>query len=67
MADKEVENGKDVILSCEANTDGLTANWEKDGQKLYCVQGKHTMEQTSCLFVLQINKAQEEDKIIIPV
>ncbi|KAL7880958.1 hypothetical protein SRHO_G00032120 [Serrasalmus rhombeus] len=62
LADKDVEKGENVLLYCEANVKELTAVWEKDGQRLSCVQGKHKLDQKVRLFVLEINKAQEGDE-----
>ncbi|KAI4873692.1 hypothetical protein NFI96_017520 [Prochilodus magdalenae] len=62
LADQTVEHGGDLELSCEANTNAVTATWEKDGKRLACVQGKHTMSHTGKLFILEIRNAQEEDE-----
>ncbi|XP_017324812.1 interferon-induced protein 44 [Ictalurus punctatus] len=62
LADKQVIDGYDVILSCEANTEYVTATWEKDGQKLACVEGKHTVKKIGTKCILEIGKAQESDE-----
>ncbi|XP_076857271.1 interferon-induced protein 44-like [Brachyhypopomus gauderio] len=53
--------GKEIILSCETNTEGLTVTWEKDGQKLMCVQDKHIMKQDGTECSLKILNADERD------
>ncbi|KAL6488190.1 hypothetical protein MHYP_G00019310 [Metynnis hypsauchen] len=62
FADKHVKLGEDVTLRCEANTEELTATWEKNGQKLYGVEGHISMKQGGKLFILEINKAEEKDE-----
>lgn len=64
LANKQVKIGEDVMLRCE----GIPENgipkvtWEKNGEKLDCVEGKHSMQQNSRLFVLVIKNAEEGDE-----
>ncbi|XP_036427328.1 interferon-induced protein 44-like [Colossoma macropomum] len=62
LADKQVKEGEDVILRCEANIGEVTAKWEKNGSALECVEGKHTMTQSGTTFSLIIRNAAEEDE-----
>ncbi|XP_035378625.1 interferon-induced protein 44-like [Electrophorus electricus] len=62
LGDKQVEMGKEIILSCETNTEGLTVTWEKDGHTLKCVQDKHVMKQDGNNWSLQILNADEVDE-----
>ncbi|KAL7873906.1 hypothetical protein SRHO_G00048760 [Serrasalmus rhombeus] len=62
LADKHVKIGEDVTLRCEAKTEGLTGTWEKNGQKLDCVEGKTFMTQTGGSFLLKIRDAEEGDE-----
>ncbi|KAF5893564.1 interferon-induced protein 44-like, partial [Clarias magur] len=62
LADKHVTSGDDIILQCQANTEDVTVSWEKDSQKLSCVEGKHTVKKISTRFVLEISNAQEGDE-----
>ncbi|KAF5893559.1 interferon-induced protein 44-like, partial [Clarias magur] len=62
LADKQVEDGYNVILSCEAKEEGLEVSWVKDGQKLYCVEGKHKVKQIGKKCVLEISRIQESDE-----
>ncbi|XP_053352962.1 interferon-induced protein 44-like [Clarias gariepinus] len=62
LGDKQVEEGCNVILSCEAKEEGLEISWEKDGHKLYCVEGKHKIKQIGKKCVLEISKLKESDE-----
>ncbi|XP_072541360.1 interferon-induced protein 44-like [Salminus brasiliensis] len=67
LADKKVKAGEQILLRCEANTDGVLVTWKKDGQKLYCVDGKHTINKTGTTFYLEITDAQEADEGIYTI
>ncbi|KAL7825430.1 hypothetical protein AOLI_G00326370 [Acnodon oligacanthus] len=60
--DQCTEIGGKVVLSCKANTKYATATWEKDGTRLVCVQGRHSIKQNDRLFVLEIQNFQEKDE-----
>ncbi|XP_060731673.1 interferon-induced protein 44-like isoform X1 [Tachysurus vachellii] len=62
LADKQVEHGQDFILTCQANTADVTVSWEKNGQKLLCVEGKHKMRTIGTNCVLEISNAVEGDE-----
>ncbi|KAK2850473.1 hypothetical protein Q7C36_009256 [Tachysurus vachellii] len=62
LADKQVECGQDVILTCQANTEDVTVSWEKNGQKLYCVEGKHDVSKDDTNCVLEISNAVDGDE-----
>ncbi|KAM9431952.1 interferon-induced protein 44-like [Clarias gariepinus] len=62
LADKQVLEGYNVILSCEAKEEGLEVSWEKDGHKLYCVEGKHKVKQIVKKCVLEISNLQDSDE-----
>ncbi|XP_072542682.1 interferon-induced protein 44-like [Salminus brasiliensis] len=62
LADKQVKIGEDVTLRCETNTDKLTATWEKKGQKLCCVEGKHKTGKIGTTFFLEIKNAEIGDE-----
>ncbi|XP_017543377.1 interferon-induced protein 44-like [Pygocentrus nattereri] len=62
LADKHVKIGEDIILHCEAKTGGLTGTWEKNKQKLDCVEDKTFMTQTGRSFLLKIRNAEEGDE-----
>ncbi|XP_036434366.1 interferon-induced protein 44-like [Colossoma macropomum] len=61
LADKHVKIGEDIKLSCKANAEELMATWEKNGQKVDCVEGKITMK-TGKSFDLEIKNAEEGDE-----
>lgn len=52
--------GEDVILCCETIPADLKLMWEKNGQNLYCVEGKHCMQQNGRLLV--IKNAEQGDE-----
>ncbi|KAM9486744.1 interferon-induced protein 44-like [Clarias gariepinus] len=62
LADKHVTSGDNIILQCQANTEDVTASWEKDSHTLSCVEGKHTVKKIGTRFVLEILNAQESDE-----
>ncbi|KAF5893560.1 interferon-induced protein 44-like, partial [Clarias magur] len=62
LAEKNVTSGADILLRCEANTEDVTASWQKDGHGLICVHGKHTVSKSGTKCVLKILKAQESDE-----
>lgn len=62
LANKHVTSGDHVILQCKANTEDVTASWEKDGKKLSCVEGKHAVKKIGTTCVLEISNAQETDE-----
>ncbi|XP_060785219.1 interferon-induced protein 44-like [Neoarius graeffei] len=62
LAEKDVEIGDCVTLRCEANTEDVTASWEKDGYKLACVEGKHVVRKIGAKCVLEIVNAQATDE-----
>ncbi|XP_036434353.1 interferon-induced protein 44-like [Colossoma macropomum] len=62
LADKHVKTGEDIKLSCEANAEELMVTWEKNGQKLDCIQGHMSMKQTGKSFALEIKNAEEGDE-----
>ncbi|KAL6485189.1 hypothetical protein MHYP_G00072340 [Metynnis hypsauchen] len=62
LAEKQVEFGQTVTLQCETNTEALIPTWEKNGQKLECVEGKHKTVQTGKMCILEIANAQEGDE-----
>ncbi|KAF7709919.1 hypothetical protein HF521_016769 [Silurus meridionalis] len=62
LGDKNVTSGVRVILRCEANTEYVTATWEKDGSKLSCVEGKHKVYKIGKTFTLDILNADETDE-----
>ncbi|KAI4877480.1 hypothetical protein NFI96_020213, partial [Prochilodus magdalenae] len=62
LADKQVKIGEDVTLRCRAKTERLTSTWEKNGQKLACVEGKHSIKQAGTSFELEIKNAKEGDE-----
>ncbi|XP_076857465.1 interferon-induced protein 44-like isoform X2 [Brachyhypopomus gauderio] len=62
LGDKQVGIGKEISLSCETNTEGLKVTWEKDGEKLICVQDKHIMKQDGTKCSLKILNADERDE-----
>ncbi|KAL6485191.1 hypothetical protein MHYP_G00072360 [Metynnis hypsauchen] len=62
LADKRVELGQTIILRCEADIEEFTATWEKNKQRLECVQDKHTIRQIGTKCILEIVNAQEGDE-----
>ncbi|XP_027008210.2 interferon-induced protein 44-like [Tachysurus fulvidraco] len=62
LADKQVEHGQTIILSCEANTTYVTVSWEKHGQKLICVEDKHKVRTIGTNCVLEISNSVEGDE-----
>ncbi|XP_058249232.1 interferon-induced protein 44-like [Hemibagrus wyckioides] len=62
LAKQQVPHGQHFILSCEANTEYVTVSWQKDGQKLDCVEGKHKVRQLGTKCVLEISKAEDADE-----
>ncbi|XP_017558480.1 interferon-induced protein 44-like [Pygocentrus nattereri] len=62
LADKQVKEGVEVNLRCEANTEGVTAKWEKNGYRLECVEGKHVKRESGTTFSLIIKNAAKEDE-----
>ncbi|XP_047671049.1 interferon-induced protein 44-like isoform X2 [Tachysurus fulvidraco] len=62
LPDKQVVHGQDFILSCEANTEDVTVLWEKHGQKLLCVEGKHKVSKIGTNCVLEISNAEDGDE-----
>ncbi|XP_036430226.1 interferon-induced protein 44-like [Colossoma macropomum] len=62
LADQQVKHGHNVTLKCEANTEDVTAEWEKSGCRLQCVYGKHTVDKRFTTFTLNINNVQKEDE-----
>ncbi|KAI4873820.1 hypothetical protein NFI96_014419, partial [Prochilodus magdalenae] len=62
LANQDVDRGGEVVLSCEVNTPDVTAAWEKDGRKLCCVQGKHSMGRNGKVFKLTIKNTEEIDE-----
>ncbi|XP_066543018.1 titin-like [Hoplias malabaricus] len=62
LADKMVKIGQDVTLSCEANTSDVTARWEKGGNRLQCVEGKHRVGKNGTKFFLEIKNVKQEDE-----
>ncbi|KAK2850467.1 hypothetical protein Q7C36_009250 [Tachysurus vachellii] len=62
LAEKQVEPGQDIILTCQANTEDVTVSWEKHDQKLICVEGKHKMRTIGTNCVLEISNAEDSDE-----
>ncbi|XP_047671047.1 interferon-induced protein 44-like isoform X1 [Tachysurus fulvidraco] len=62
LPDKQVVHGQDFILSCKAKTEDVTVLWEKRGQKLLCVEGKHKMSKIGTNCVLEISNAEDGDE-----
>ncbi|XP_060731670.1 interferon-induced protein 44-like [Tachysurus vachellii] len=62
LADQQVVHGRDIILTCQANTADVTVSWEKHGQKLRCVEGKHKMRTIGTNCVLEISNAEDGDE-----
>ncbi|KAG9271222.1 interferon-induced protein 44-like [Astyanax mexicanus] len=62
LADKQVKVGKDVTLRCETNTGRLNVTWEKKGQKLNCVEGKHRAGQNGTTIFLEIKNVETGDE-----
>ncbi|KAL6485193.1 hypothetical protein MHYP_G00072380 [Metynnis hypsauchen] len=62
LADKQVKEGDEVNLRCEANIEEVTAKWEKNGYRLECVEGKHIKRQSGTTFSLIIRNAAREDE-----
>ncbi|XP_027008219.2 interferon-induced protein 44-like [Tachysurus fulvidraco] len=62
LPDQQAVHGQTIILSCQANTDYVTVSWEKRGQKLTCVEGKHKMITIGTHYVLEISNAVESDE-----
>ncbi|XP_053353033.1 interferon-induced protein 44-like [Clarias gariepinus] len=62
LAEKHVTSGADILLQCEANTEDVTASWQKDSRSLSCVHGKHSVSKRGTKFVLKISNAQESDE-----
>ncbi|KAL7886960.1 hypothetical protein AOLI_G00046810 [Acnodon oligacanthus] len=62
LADKQVKIGEDILLHCAANTEKLMVTWEKNGQKLNCVQDKNSMTQNDKSIHLEIKNAEEGDE-----
>ncbi|XP_047671045.1 interferon-induced protein 44-like isoform X2 [Tachysurus fulvidraco] len=62
LAEKQVEHGQTIILSCKANTEDVTVSWEKHDQKLRCVEGKHKVRTIGTNCVLEISNAVEGDE-----
>ncbi|XP_047671053.1 interferon-induced protein 44-like [Tachysurus fulvidraco] len=62
LAEKQVEHGQTIILSCQANTEDVTVSWEKHDQKLRCVEGKHKVRTIGTNCVLEISNAVEGDE-----
>ncbi|KAG9276838.1 interferon-induced protein 44-like, partial [Astyanax mexicanus] len=61
LTDEQVGAGDTITLQCKVNTEELTATWEKDGQTLHCVPGKHVMKQDGKSLSLKIKNVEEED------
>lgn len=62
LADQQVKQGENCILSCVANSEYVTATWEKDRQKLCCLEGKHTVRKIGAKCVLEISKINGSDE-----
>ncbi|XP_072542677.1 interferon-induced protein 44-like isoform X1 [Salminus brasiliensis] len=62
LADKQVKEGEDVTLRCETNTEKVNVTWEKKGQKLCCVEGKHRTVKSDTTIYLEIKKADLGDE-----
>lgn len=62
LAEKLVTLGENCILSCEANSEYVTATWEKDGNKLNCVEGKHKVKKFGAKCLLEISKLEDKDE-----
>ncbi|KAI4884509.1 hypothetical protein NFI96_029498 [Prochilodus magdalenae] len=62
LVDKQVTEEHDAILWCEANTEGVTAKWEKNDQSFQCVADKHKIKQTGTKFYLEIMNPGKEDE-----
>ncbi|KAL7881330.1 hypothetical protein AOLI_G00081780 [Acnodon oligacanthus] len=62
LADQHVKEGQDVILRCEANTEEVTAKWEKNGWSLEYVMDKHIRRKSGKTFSLTIKSVAKEDE-----
>uniref|UniRef100_A0A3B4ENE1 Ig-like domain-containing protein n=1 Tax=Pygocentrus nattereri TaxID=42514 RepID=A0A3B4ENE1_PYGNA len=62
FADKQVKEGQDGTLSCEASTGDVTVKWEKNGRSLECVMDKHIKRQIGKTFSLTIKDTTKEDE-----
>ncbi|KAI4884508.1 hypothetical protein NFI96_008225, partial [Prochilodus magdalenae] len=63
LADKQVTEDIDVILSCEAkNTEGVKAKWEKNDRSFQCVADKHKIRQIGTKYCLEIKNPEKEDE-----
>ncbi|XP_047671056.1 interferon-induced protein 44-like [Tachysurus fulvidraco] len=62
LAEKQVEHGQDIILSCQANREDVTVSWEKHGQNLLCVEGKHKVSKIGTKCVLEISNVEDGDE-----
>ncbi|KAI4902442.1 hypothetical protein NFI96_029760, partial [Prochilodus magdalenae] len=62
LANKQVKTGGEIILRCEANLENLTATWEKDDNKLICVDGKHIINKNGRSYEMTIKNAEEGDE-----
>ncbi|XP_047671058.1 interferon-induced protein 44-like [Tachysurus fulvidraco] len=62
LAEKQVEHGQTIILSCKANTEDVKVSWKKHGQKLRCVEGKHKVRTIGTNCVLEISNAVHGDE-----
>ncbi|KAL7866152.1 hypothetical protein SRHO_G00113990 [Serrasalmus rhombeus] len=62
FADKQVKEGQDGTLCCEANTGDVTVKWEKNGRSLECVMDKHIKRQSGKTFSLTIKDTTKDDE-----
>lgn len=61
LKDTEGQEGKEVVLNCEVNTDGAKAKWLKNDETLF-ESGKYVMVQRDNVFSLRIKDAQKGDE-----
>ncbi|KAG9271220.1 interferon-induced protein 44-like [Astyanax mexicanus] len=62
LGKKQVKAGEDVTFRCETNTNNLSVTWEKKGQKLCCVEGKHTTGKNGRIISLEIKNVDLRDE-----
>lgn len=61
LKDTEAQEGKEVVLNCEVNTDGAKAKWLKNDETLF-ESSKYVMVQRDNVFSLRIKDAKKKDE-----
>lgn len=61
LKDTEANEGQEVVLNCEVNTEGAKAKWLKNDETLF-ESSKYVMVQRDNVFSLRIRDAQKGDE-----